>query len=1062
MEANVDEIAQSYEIIEKTELETAQIDDESNNNKFITEPAIQESTSQEATPLKGSNDDNNNQSGNHKYTRDELIKLKQAMVNPAPQLQDSVKGFIYKEAIGLDRVLDRSKPMTRSDAVDKMMPSYANMPANARGSYQKQRSGDYQSGRRSAQGNRSQTSSLIKLSLQSNEDVKLNEAKSAWKPQMLVSDQEIPEDEKKTSELVKQFRSILNKITPENFPTLIQQLKSLNIDSVDVLDSCISLVFEKAIMEPSYGASYASLCKEVSDVFVVPLDDKNTEQKAVFKKRLITQCQLEFEKHRNNEIVRNNGERLKEIEDEEDATKKEELKTNFELESFKIRRRAVGTVHFIGELYKIEMLTSRIMQSCVSHLLDPAMCSEETLECLCKLLTTIGKRLEKLDVKKVDLSDCFATLANLADKQSAIGISSRIRFMIQDLIELRLNHWTPRKLQEEIKPEKLDQIKAKVIREEIINKMENKEMLRSEQNDRGQNRSDRSGFYQGGGSTNNKRGNIVSEDGWSTQYSKSRPLKFDINKLQLKPQNEEIVLGNVPSFQNFGNRFSGLKEEEPVGDQSNRSYNGRLSGGQSMNQNRGSFGNQNRGNRNNNRSAGSRSLQPPLPSNQNQNQKQQFGPGRKISQQNTPIQRSNDFPAKSNSMNRKISAPARSMQNFEPSNRPQEVNLITNVDQVSDALKKMLKAYQSEEMTLNEVVEKLCGFEVTEAPLVVIYNWVFDQHDKERFQMTEIICECVSRNIIMTKDLLVALQEIFEVAQDLACDLPKIYNYLGQLLALPLLRRIIQVKDLLEMSKLEIEVKNGATVLKNVFSVFEQKYQKESLIQLYKEAGIDFQLFLDEETKLADFLKENVRNKTKKNFQRHNQLIFFYFQNFDYLTTRNKTPEPLVELDESIRKKIQEMVKSPDIDADILWIEVRFYSNFRNSNNSLNSFYFQTHVKSPTDKSFVRAMTETILEHCLVKTIDGSYELIRQKLENCAPYLNQFLDQEVNREVQCLHVITRMIVEREHPSGCLHEILSCLYDNFALSKTGFFKWRDDEDPLEQEGKGEINFNSNLP
>lgn len=100
-------------------------------------------------------------------------------------------------------------------------------------------------------------------------------------------------------------------------------------------------------------------------------------------------------------------------------------------------------------------------------------------------------------------------------------------------------------------------------------------------------------------------------------------------------------------------------------------------------------------------------------------------------------------------------------------------------------------------------------------------------------------------------------------------------------------------------------------------------------------------------------------------------------------------------------------------------------------------------------------MTEIILEHCLAKTIDGSYELNRPKLENCSPYLNHFLDQEVDREVQCLHVITRMIVEREHPSGCLHEILTCLYDNFALSKNGFFKWRDDNDPLEQEGKGEI-------
>lgn len=92
------------------------------------------------------------------------------------------------------------------------------------------------------------------------------------------------------------------------------------------------------------------------------------------------------------------------------------------------------------------------------------------------------------------------------------------------------------------------------------------------------------------------------------------------------------------------------------------------------------------------------------------------------------------------------------------------------------------------------------------------------------------------------------------------------------------------------------------------------------------------------------------------------------------------------------------------------------------------------------------------------KTIDGSYQLNKIKLEKCSQLLTHFLESPDNdirddREVQCLHVIKRKIVELEHPSGCLHDILTCLYDNFALSKTGFFKWREDTDPTEQEGKG---------
>ena len=854
MDQNVDEITQSFEVIEKEELdtdrETAVIDDESNNNS--TPPA------EVSTEI--SNDDYNN-NGNKKYTRDELIKLKQTMENAAPDMEDHVKGFIFKKTT-LDNTLDRSRPVQRSDAADKMMPAYA-MPNN-RNSYQKQRSGDYTTGRRSQQGNRSNSSSLIQVNLKPNEEIKLNEAKNAWKPTVLVGDVETPEDQKNSHETLKQFRSILNKITPENFPTLIEQLKTLNIDSVDILDSCISLVFEKAIMEPKFGASYAQLCKEVSDVFVVPMDESNKEQTAVFKKRLITQCQKEFEKHRDNELIKNNAERLKEIEDEEDAEKREEMKTNYELESFSLRRRAVGTVHFIGELYKIEMLTSRIMQSCITHLLDPAMCSEETLECLCKLLATIGKRLEKLDAKKIDLSDCFATLTRLADKKNPIGISSRIRFMIQDLIELRLNNWTPRKLQQQSGPSTMGEIKQQAAMEQYINKMENRER----DGDRGNNR----GGFQGGNNSG-KRGNVVNEDGWSTQYSKSRPLKLDMNKLQILPQTDEIVLGGVPSFASFGNRFSGLEESVVVDQSMNRPYGGRHSGGgngtgNNMNQNRNSGGNNfdrnnrggNRSNNfgnNNNRSSGSRSLQPPMMGQMGGGQgsgqggQKQFGPSRKTSYQ--PMQRP-DLPMKASTLPRKISAPARPMHDRVIPER----NLIANPDQVSDAIQKFVKAYGSEEMSLNDGVDKLRGFKITRQSLVLAYNWVFDQHDKERFHIAEIVCECVSHNLIDTCDLLEALQEIFELAQDLACDLPHVYMYMGQLMALPLLKRIIHFKEVLAMSIKEIDVKNGATVLKNILKVFEQKYDKQALTQVFNESGVDFQLFLDSETKLAEFLKENV------------------------------------------------------------------------------------------------------------------------------------------------------------------------------------------------------------
>ena len=46
------------------------------------------------------------------------------------------------------------------------------------------------------------------------------------------------------------------------------------------------------------------------------------------------------------------------------------------------KRRNLGNIRFIGELYKLQMVTARIMHECVKKLLMTS--NEESLECLCR------------------------------------------------------------------------------------------------------------------------------------------------------------------------------------------------------------------------------------------------------------------------------------------------------------------------------------------------------------------------------------------------------------------------------------------------------------------------------------------------------------------------------------------------------------------------------------------------------------------------------------------------------------------------------------------------------
>ena len=83
---------------------------------------------------------------------------------------------------------------------------------------------------------------------------------------------------------------------------------------------------------------------------------------------------------------------------EEEKQAKEELDT---------RKRTLANIRFIGELFKLKMLTENIIHQCVVELLRVASLNPESMECLSCLLTTVGKELdhEKAKVGVVEISE---------------------------------------------------------------------------------------------------------------------------------------------------------------------------------------------------------------------------------------------------------------------------------------------------------------------------------------------------------------------------------------------------------------------------------------------------------------------------------------------------------------------------------------------------------------------------------------------------------------------------------------------------------------------------------
>ena len=105
-----------------------------------------------------------------------------------------------------------------------------------------------------------------------------------------------------------------------------------------------------------------------------------------------------------------------------------------------------------GELGKLELLQEGILHKCVKQLIErkksalggAARISDmsEDIECLCEIMRTVGQRLDH-DRARTWMDQYFERIRAY---QSNPELPARIRFLLQDIIELRARRWQPRKL----------------------------------------------------------------------------------------------------------------------------------------------------------------------------------------------------------------------------------------------------------------------------------------------------------------------------------------------------------------------------------------------------------------------------------------------------------------------------------------------------------------------------------------------------------------------------------------------------------------------------------------
>uniref|UniRef100_A0A4W4F1D7 Eukaryotic translation initiation factor 4 gamma 3 n=1 Tax=Electrophorus electricus TaxID=8005 RepID=A0A4W4F1D7_ELEEL len=842
-----------------------------------------------------------------------------------------------------------------------------------------------------------------------NDEVQLKKAENAWKPGLKRENVTEDPETQKTQELFRKVRSILNKLTPQMFNQLMKQVMDLTIDTEERLKGVIDLVFEKAIDEPSFSVAYGNMCSCLA-MLKVPMADKPTST-VNFRKLLLNRCQKEFEKDKVDDDVFEKKQR--ELEAASSASERERLEEELEEAKDKARRRSIGNIKFIGELFKLRMLTEAIMHDCVVKLLKNH--DEESLECLCRLLTTIGKDLD-FEKAKPRMDQYFNQMEKIVKERKT---SSRIRFMLQDVIDLRLHNWVSRRADQG--PKTIEQIhkEAKIEEQEEQRKV-HQQLL----------------------SKDNKRRTVVQrEETWNTVPVPKNSRTIDptkIPKISKPTIDDKIQLGPRaqmnwmkgssggagarasesdtlrPSASSL-NRYSALQPSVPAAAPTS-------SAGPDFESKRGLSSRGSSGRERNDKPLSSAPSRAGPPSVGGASKEAPEEPPKEEAHKDTHVPPTPKLLPSTANRSKLERSQSRESVKLEAASGP-----ATDKPALSEEeMEKRSKSIIDEFLHISDYKEAMqCVEELEQASMLHVFVRVGVESTLERSQITrdhmgQLLYQLLQAGSLSKPQFFKGFSETLELADDMAIDIPHIWLYLAELVSPVLREGGISMRELFsEFSKPLLPVGRAGILFSEILHLLCKHMSHRKVGALWRDSELSWVNFLPDMEDVPRFITEQKLDFTLSDCSSPACAV----------SKRALSPE---ELNKQLEKLLLEDMASDEQIFD--WVEANLDESEMSS------------------APFLRALMTAVCR-AAVRTESSSSKVDTAIIQKRLPVLHKYLNSDTERQLQALYALQALIVKLDQPPNLLRMFFDCLYDEDVISEDAFYKWEASKDPAEQQGKG---------